>query len=131
MTLIITMLLFSLGLNPTTGKINFPSKNIAPPVIDQPTDYRQQTINKGYYDNYNDANVNTVVNQQNQLIGKKTNSTSNTASNNSSNDANDIYNEISSGTQSAINNAKNEATKAKDAISNEATNIKNDISNIF
>ena len=75
MTLIITMLLFSLGLNPTTGKLKFPTHNKNQNVT-APTDYRQQAMNqtqpqtisvqtnsvqKGYYDNYNDSNVNTVV----------------------------------------------------------------------
>lgn len=122
MTLIITMLLFSLGLNPTTGKINFPSKNV-PQKVETPIDYRQQAIDSGYYDNYNDDNVNTIVNQNNQLISKKNNS--NTSNNNN------IYNQIQNDTNSIISSSKKEATKVKDTIYNEGKNIENSISNIL
>lgn len=117
MTLIITMLLFSLGLNPTTGKINFPSNKPSVKQPQGPPDYRQLVTKKqAYYDNYNDANVNTVV----TATGSKD-------SNGSTDNPNSIYNQISNDTTTVFDNAKNEASKAKDNISKYISNLENDL----
>lgn len=62
MTVIIAILLLVFGLNPTTGKSIIHTNNTPKPI--PPTDYRQQAAREstgGYFDNYNDSNVNTIV----------------------------------------------------------------------
>ena len=65
MTLIIAILLLVFGLDPASGKqlIHFDSKKSQ----QKPKDYRAEaarvSTTGGYYDNYNDANVNTIVNE--------------------------------------------------------------------
>ena len=62
MTLIITILLLVFGLDPSSGKqiLNFDRKQVQP----KPKDYRVDAarMSGSYYDNYNDANANTMVN---------------------------------------------------------------------
>jgi len=67
MTLIITLLLFMFGINPDTGKLNVSHTNLPEQAPVQP-DVRNDIINQQtdsthglYYDNYNDANVNTIM----------------------------------------------------------------------
>lgn len=116
MTLIITLLLLVLGLNPSTGKLNFPKE--PRPLPPKPIDYRQMETKKrntGFYDNYNDSNANTIV----------TNDTQNTTSTNTTSNAS--Y----STTSGIINNAEKSVQNATTTIGNDISNIgtttKNDI----
>jgi len=70
MTLIIGILLFMIGVNPDTGKLNVHHVNLAPQPLSQP-DIRDDIIQQQtpvtsskhalYYDNYNDSTVNTIM----------------------------------------------------------------------
>lgn len=64
MTVIIAILLIVFGLNPTTGSSMITTNDITPKT-NPPTDNRQKAVNEtttsGYFDNYNDADVNTMV----------------------------------------------------------------------
>lgn len=118
MTLIITMLLLTFGLNPTTGKMNFPKKQR--PLPPKPIDYRSVESKKrkslGFYDNYNDANVNTIV-------------TSDTT-----NPVNSIKNTISSAendVSSGMNSISNDVSSGINSVSNDVSSGMNDIKNLF
>ena len=72
MTLIISILLLVFGLDPSSGKqiINFDKK----PAQPRPKDYRVDAarMSGNFYDNYNDANVNTMVNATSQATTSST-----------------------------------------------------------
>jgi len=111
MSVVITLLLLTFGLNPSTGKLNLPNKNTI--INNKPIDYRKQAIENQtstYYDNYNDNNENTIVNQ---IVNKtNVNNTSqagnyiNTAENDISSGMNTAKNDISSGMNTAENDIK-------------------------
>ena len=114
MTVIISMLLLIFGLNPSSGKsITNTSNNTKP--TPKPTDYRVVTSNGGYFDNYNDANVNTIV--------KDTQSKNNYMASSS---MSKMMNDVTKKVNSIENDAKKDYNEASNYIKNKANNIEND-----
>lgn len=111
MSVVITLLLLTFGLNPTTGKLNLPNKNTI--VNNKPIDYRKQAMEhntSSYYDNYNDNNVNNIINQTTKKINKSINNVTDYINN----DVNEAKNDLSSG----LNDAKNDINSGFNDIKN-------------
>jgi predicted membrane protein len=67
-TVIIALLLLMFGLDPSTGRAIVHKHTAEPAVPIKPADPRAEAARgNGFYDNYNDANVNTVVNANNPV----------------------------------------------------------------
>lgn len=120
MTLIISMLLLIFGLDPASGKTIIKNKDNKP-APPKPIDYRLvATTSGGYFDNYNDANVNTIVRNtesRNNYMG--------------SSSISKMMNDVSKKVSSIENDAKADYGDATNYISKEMQNIENDARRIY
>ena len=120
MTLIISMLLLIFGLDPASGKTIIKNKDNKP-APPKPIDYRLvATTSGGYFDNYNDANVNTIVRNtesRNNYMG--------------SSSISKMMNDVSKKVSSIENDAKADYSDATNYISKEMQNIENDARRIY